>query len=434
MKPAEVRQRAAQVVAEVLRGQSLARALPAAQAGLEQADRALLADLSYGAVRHAPKLQALLQFLLARPFKPKQARIEGLLLVGGYQLLHTRIPRHAAVHETVAAAAAIDGGRYKALVNGVLRNLDRQHHALTRQLETRNPAAAAAHPEWLYTAIRNAWPMQAPAILEAGNLRPPMTLRINTSRCSVSGYHALLDRAEIAWRPGLWLPQAIRLSQPVAVDALPGFSDGWVSVQDESAQLATTALRLGPGMRVLDACAAPGGKAAAMLEAVPDLHLTAIDLDADRLARVDENLSRTGGKATLQCGDVADPDSWWDGVTYDRILLDAPCSATGVIRRHPDIKLLRRATDIPALAATQTTMLHALWPLLRPGGELVYATCSLLPEENLEVVRTFVQAHPEAAAQELPFSAGIALSFGRQILPEPTGNDGFYYVSLRKPV
>ncbi|WP_308364589.1 MULTISPECIES: 16S rRNA (cytosine(967)-C(5))-methyltransferase RsmB [unclassified Microbulbifer] len=431
---ADTRAAAAQVIAALLDGRgSLSKLLPQAEARTSERDRPLLRELCYGCARTAPRLQLVADKLLRRP--PADKEISALVLLGLYQLEYTRIPDHAAISATVNAARELEHPHATGLINGVLRNYQRSREQLERKLSG-NPQFSSAHPAWLQQHVKTAWADRAREIFRANNANPPMTLRVNTAQVTVADYLARLEQAGIAARPCAVSPVGITLEAPRAVQELPGFEQGLASVQDESAQLAALLLQPGPGERVLDACAAPGGKTCHLLEQQPDLELSALDIEEERLDRVAENLSRIGASAELICADAAEPDAWWDGQPFDRILLDAPCSATGVIRRNPDIKLLRRETDIAELAALQAKILRSLWKLLKPGGTLLYATCSILPEENAGVVAGFVAATPDArdnTPRQLggrpwgePQAAGV------QLFPEPEGGDGFYYALLNK--
>ena len=430
----DVRALAAQVLTTLLAGQgSLARLLPRAEADVEERDRGLLRELCYGGARTAPRLQLLAGKLLRRP--PADAGVEALILLGLYQLEYTRIPDHAAISATVNAARILGLDRATGLINGVLRNAQRNREQLQRKLSG-NPQFSSMHPAWLQQRIKAAWPERAGDIFRANNANPPMTLRVNSTRVSRDDYLQTLAAAEIPAKACAVSPVGIVLDEARAVTELPGFEDGLVSVQDESAQLAALLLAPAAGERVLDACAAPGGKSCHLLEQQADIHLAALDIDEDRLERVAENLARTGVEAELICADAVETDAWWDGTPYDRILLDAPCSATGVIRRNPDIKLLRRESDIAELAELQGKILRAQWQLLKPGGTLLYATCSILPTENAEVVARFI-AETEDASDNTPQLLGGAhwgepQSAGMQVFPHPEGGDGFYYALLNK--
>ncbi len=411
-------------------GQSLGRALARCERDVLPRDRALLRELCYGTLRQHPRLDALIQPLLQKPFKPKDDDLRQLLLVGAYQLFHSRIPDHAALAATVEATRTLGKGWASGLTNGVLRNLQRRYAQLVDKLP---PAARDAHPDWLWRQLRAAWPEQADAIVAAGNDYPPMCLRANLRHGSRDDYLNALRAAGIEASPCKLASEGLRLAQAVDVDQLPGFADGHVSVQDEAAQLAARLLDPQPGERILDACAAPGGKTGHLLELQPQLaELIALDSDAERLERVADNLRRLQLDAQLLLGDAATPGDWFDGRPFDRILLDAPCSGTGVIRRHPDIKVLRSAADIDALAQLQGELLRALWPLLKPGGTLLYVTCSILPAENRDVVAAFLAETTDAVNAPIEAGWGIAQSVGRQLLPTPDGCDGFYYARIRK--
>ena len=428
-----VRAIAAQALGPVLgEGRSLAATLPPALDRVHPRDRGLLWELCHGVCRWQPELQRLLDGLLDRPLDPREPVVRALLLTGLYQLHRLRIPDHAAVAETVAAARQLGKSWAAGLTNAVLRSFPRRRVELLAQVEA-DAEARTAHPRWLLEGLRRDWPDDWPAIIAANNVRPPFTLRVNRLQGNRDEYHARLAAAGNNAEPVAMAATALTLAEPVEPAALPGFAEGWVSVQDAAAQLAAPLLAIKPGMRVLDACAAPGGKTAHLLECAPDLELTALDRDIERLERIRDNLNRLRLHARLVAGDASRPADWWDGVPYDRILLDAPCSATGVIRRHPDIKLLRRETDIAVLAGRQQAMLTALWPLLRPGGRLLYATCSVLRQENEQVVAAFLTAQPEAREQPITVGWGCAMAYGRQILPGEAGMDGFYYAALIKP-
>jgi 16S rRNA (cytosine967-C5)-methyltransferase len=423
---------AVSVLARVLReGQSLSTLLPHSFQSLPPERRALAQELCYGTLRWAPRLEALLALLLDKPLKAKESDIKALLLLGLYQLTEMDIPPHAAVSETVAVTALLNKGWARGLVNAVLRRYQREQTALEHALE-QDEVAATAHPAWLLGLLKTAWPEQWPAITEANNRRPPMTLRVNRRRHSRDAYQALLDKEGLGAEASPHAPDALTLSQPVNVEQLPEFARGGVSVQDAAAQLAASLLAPLPGESILDACAAPGGKTGHLLEICSDIELTALDIEEKRLQRVAQNLQRLGLEARLLAADAAAPAAWWDGKPFDRILLDAPCSASGVIRRHPDIKLLRHAGDIPQLVALQQSILEALWPLLKPGGLLVYATCSVLPQENSEQLANFLANHEDAHERPLQVRWGQAMRVGRQILPDQDGMDGFFYACIEK--
>jgi 16S rRNA (cytosine967-C5)-methyltransferase len=417
------------VIAGVLAGRSLADGVPAAAVGA--ADRALLAELCYGTCRWYHRLDALLARLAPKPFKSRDTDIRALLVVGLYQLVEMRVAAHAAVTETAEAARALGKPWAVALVNAVLRRFLRDRAAVEAAVAD-DPVATHAHPAWLLDAVASAWPAEGPAILAAANSRPPMTLRVNRQRDSVEAARARLAAMGIATATAPHAPAALVLERPTDVAELPGFTEGLLSVQDAGAQLAAALLDVRPGQRVLDACAAPGGKTAHLLETCPDAAVTAIDIDERRLDRVRGNLTRLGLTARVAVGDASAPSGTWAEDRYARVLLDVPCTATGVIRRHPDIKLLRRAEDVAALAARQARILDAVWPLLEPGGILLYVTCSLLPRENHQQIDRFLARQPDARPLPIDASWGRPAGAGRQILPGEEGMDGFFYARLQR--
>jgi 16S rRNA (cytosine967-C5)-methyltransferase len=426
--PLDPRAAAARAVAGVLEGRSLSASLPPQLEQVAPRDRGLAQELAYGTLRHAPRLQGLLQQLLSRPLKERDRDVQALLLIGLYQLEHTRVPAHAAVNATVAATRTVGKPWARGLTNAVLRRFQREREQLLAGLTA---AAAASHPRWLYQALQQQWPAQVADIIAANNGAPPMTLRVNLQKVSRERYLELLAEHDMAATAGGLSPAALRLEQPCDVRRLPGFDQGLASVQDEAAQLAAPLLAPEPGDRVLDACAAPGGKACHILERQPELAgMVAADASADRLLKVRENLARLGLEATLQVMDATAPPPGLG--TFDRILADVPCSASGVLRRHPDAKLLRRRDDIAGFAATQVRLLEGLWPLLRPGGRLLYVTCSVLAEENSAVIDTFLRHAPDATAAPLAVTWGEAVDRGRQLLPETDGGDGLFYALLQK--
>ncbi|PIA73852.1 16S rRNA (cytosine(967)-C(5))-methyltransferase [Ectopseudomonas toyotomiensis] len=424
---------AARALTVVLSGKaSLGSSLPPQLDKVEHHDRALAQDLAFGAARWQPRLQLLADKLLEKPFKTADKDVEALLLIGLYQLLHSRIPEHAAIGETVGCAGALKKPWAKGLLNAVLRRAQREHEALYAELD-RDPVLHSAHPRWLQKALKAHWPEHWQAICAANNAHPPLILRVNRRHGSRDAYLIELRSAGIEAKPCTFSRDGVRLLQPCDVAALPGFRDGRVSVQDEAAQLAADLMELAPGQRVLDACAAPGGKTCHLLEVEPGLgEVVAVDLEAKRLARVRENLERLGLEARLIAADGRATKVWWDGTPFQRILLDAPCSATGVIRRHPDIKLTRKPEDIPALAQLQGELLDALWPTLAPGGILLYATCSVLPTENSETIAAFLARTPDAREIAIEGDFGLQPVHGRQLLPQLDGHDGFYYAKLIK--
>ncbi len=424
---------AARALAAVLSGKaSLNSSLPAQLDKVDERDRGLTQDLAFGTARWQPRLDLLAAQLLQKPFKAADADVQALLLVGLYQLFYTRIPAHAAIGETVGCADKLKKPWAKGLLNAVLRRAQREGEELLAGME-RDPVVRTAHPRWLQKALKAFWPEHWEAICAANNAHPPMILRVNRRHHSRDAYLALLAEAGVSASACQYSRDGIVLAEACDVRGLPGFAEGWVSVQDEAAQLSADLLELAPGQRVLDACCAPGGKTCHLLEAEADLaHVVAIDLEAKRLTRVRENLDRLQLDAELIACDARDTASWWDGKPFQRILLDAPCSATGVIRRHPDIKLTRQADDIPALAALQGELLDALWPTLEVGGMLLYATCSSLPTENTDVIDAFLARTPGARELDLATEAGLRQPHGRQLLAQEGGHDGFYYAKLIK--
>jgi len=421
---------AARILAQVIGGgRSLSRAMETVPPALSD-DRGLIQEMCYGVMRKYFSLSAIVTSLLKKPLKEKDADVQALLLLGLYQLLHMRVPDHAAVSETVAATAVLKKPWARGMVNGVLRNFQRQQESLVTQAEA-SEEGRWSHPQWVIDALREAWPKEWQAVLEANNQRPPMCLRINAAKVSIGDYLQLLKKEEVGASSSEFTATAICLEQPQDVTLLPGFAEGWVSVQDEAAQQAAGLMALQAGQRVLDVCAAPGGKTAHMLE-LAEVEMVAVDVDAARLQRVEENLQRLSKTAECIVGDASKPEAWWDSQPFDRILLDAPCSATGVIRRHPDIKLLRRETDIDALVELQAQILDAIWPLLKPGGMLVYATCSILPQENARQVAAFLQRQKDARLKTINVQWGMAAIVGQQVLTGNNGMDGFYYACLER--
>lgn len=426
----DCRAAAALCLQAVVGGASLSQQLPTFERRVKARDRSLYRQLCYGTLRCYPRLEGHLAQLLDKPLKAKDRDVEMLMLIGIYQLSELRVPDHAAVSSTVAASRPLKKPWSKGLINGVLRNWQRRAGELPDNLAVWQQAA---HPEWLYQALRQAWPVQANAIMAANNSHPPLCLRVNRLKQSRQDYLQQLQASDIEAIACDFTPEGIRLLKAVDVEALPGFAEGTVSVQDEAPQLSAELLQLAPGQRVLDACSAPGGKTCHLLEAEPELaELVALEIDEQRLQRVQDNLDRLQLNATLKCADAADLDSWWDGQAFDRILLDAPCSATGVIRRNPDIKLHRTPEDIQQLNQLQKALLKALWQTLKPGGLLLYATCSILPDENVAVVQHFVEQQEDAKHLAIDAEWGEEQDFGRQLLPQVDGHDGFFYALLRK--
>ena len=435
-KGVRIRATAAKVVDNVVTaGRSLDATLPEQESQLAPDDRALLRMLCYGTLRRHWRLQSWISMLVDRPLKRRDSVINALLAVGLFQLAETRIPDHAVVSQTVEAARLLRRPKLAGLLNAVLRRFLRENLADT------DPATLEArydHPTWMIEAIRKDWPRQAEDILAANNARAAMWLRVNLQRQSVEDYLDLLGAAGIEATRLEGAPGALCLTEPVPVEGLPGFREGYVSVQDAAAQLAAPWLLNGRKGRVLDACAAPGGKSAHLKElGGGEIDLTCVEKDPERLAAVPVNLDRLGLDATLVEGDASMPQDWWDGIAFDAILLDAPCSASGVIRRHPDIKLLRRHDDIERLADRQRRLLEALWAVLGPGGRLLYATCSVFAAENDGVINGFLDTARDARENDMLPNNNIRAvmqrrACGYQVLPGTAGMDGFYFACLEK--
>lgn len=426
-KTINLRSLAAQALEQVVeKGQSLSAVLPPLQQKVSDKDKALLQELCFGVLRTLPRLEWLVGQLMSRKMTGKQRTVHYLILVGIYQLLYTRIPPHAALAETVEGAVAIKRPAFKGVINGVLRQFQRQQDALLAEAD--NQEIRFLHPGWLLKRLRAAYPTQWEAVVEANNQRPPMWLRVNRQHHTRDAWLALLNDAGHVAYPHPDYPDALRLESPLPVHQLPGFDQGWVTVQDASAQGCVDLLDPHNGEEILDLCAAPGGKTTHILEAAPGANVLAVDVDPQRLRRVSENLARLQMQAEVKCGDGRYPQQWCGDRLFDRILLDAPCSATGVIRRHPDIKWLRRDTDIADLAQLQGEILDAIWPRLKTGGTLVYATCSVLPDENSQQIAAFLARHPEATLVE----TGTPEQPGRQNLPAAEEGDGFFYAKLIK--
>ncbi len=440
MATAGVRTRA--VAAEIVDGvvgggQSLDALITENESRLPPGERPLLRNLAYGVLRHHWQLLGWIERLLDRPLKRRDSVINALLAVGLFQLELTRIPDHAAVSQTVEAARQLRRPKLAGVVNACLRRFMREGLA---SAEPQDEQTRWNHPAWLIEQIRADWPQEWESILAANNERAPMWLRVNSGRIADAEYAALLAADGIEAERLDAVPDALCLFSPCPVDELPGFHEGLVSVQDAAAQLAARWLLAKTAGKILDACAAPGGKTGHLLEIGGDrVTVTALDSDATRIERVHQNLDRLGCRATISVADASKPEEWWDGVAFDGILLDAPCSATGVIRRHPDIKLLRRADDIANLANLQRAMLDSLWALLKPGGRLLYATCSTLAAENDEVTGSFLDKQHDAIEDDVLPNNNIRdlmrrKACGYQVLPGTGRMDGFYYACLEKKV
>jgi 16S rRNA (cytosine967-C5)-methyltransferase len=421
---------AAQALAGVVAGQSLRAGLETFSTKLhDPRDRALLSALLYAGARWWLRYDVALDTLLEQPLRQREPLVHALLVLGIVQIEILQLPEYAAVAATVEAARALRKPKFANLVNAVLRRWLRERAMRTAAL-ARDPRASSAHPDWLLTRLAADWPHHVEAIVAANNTQAPLWLRVNRRRTTRAALVERLSGAGIAHSVPESLPDALLLPQSADVPRLPGYAEGWFSVQDGAAQFAAGLLDLRERQRVLDACAAPGGKTAHILECA-DVDLLALDRDPTRLPRLRENLQRLGVCAEVRAGDACAPEGWWDGGRFDRILVDAPCSATGIIRRQPDIKLHRRRDDIDVLGATQTRLLDALWPLLKPGGRLVYATCSVLAAENARQIDAFLPRHADARTIA-PTLAWHTAGAGAQNLPGEGGMDGFFYAIVEK--
>ncbi|MEX1080725.1 MAG: 16S rRNA (cytosine(967)-C(5))-methyltransferase RsmB [Halofilum sp. (in: g-proteobacteria)] len=428
-----VRAAAARAVAAVAAGRTLGDALDGERPRVAGADTALLQELAYGTVRHWHRLEPVLRARLRKPLKMRDADVRALMLVALYELAEMRTPAHAAVDAAVEAIGALGRGKdwARGLVNGVLRGVLRDSAALEAPAD---PAGAHAWPEWLAQSLQRDWPDDWSSIAASGTARPPMTLRVNETHVTRGAYLERLRAAGIGARETQWSPVGLTLEEPVAVDRLPGFAAGDVSVQDEAAQLSVPLLAPVGDCRVLDACAAPGGKTAHLAEwSPPPAAIVAVESDPERAQRLDSGLRRLGVAAEIVVADAAAPGDWRQRGPFERILLDVPCSGSGVVRRHPDIKLLRRSDDIDAFVAQQQRLLDGVWPLLAPGGMLLYTTCSILRRENEAQISAFLQRHSGARAAAPAVSWGRVAGDGRQVLPGESGMDGFYYACLYQP-
>ncbi len=431
-----VRALAAQVLAPLLRQHgSLSTHLPDHLAHCPERDRALLQQLCYGTMRELFRLEQLAERFLRKPFKQQDLDIQALLLVGLWQLRSSRIPAHAALNETVDACTALNKPWAAKLLNAILRRFQREQEEAEKALAS-NEMFQWNHPQWMISKLQHNWPDHWQSILQANDTQAPMTLRVNKRLLTRESALQKLADASITAAACLFSDDGIRLDKAMDVADLPGFAEGELSVQDEAAQLAAGLLAMSDKQRVLDACAAPGGKLCHLLEQNAHLQdVVAIELEPERAQRIHDNLHRLG--LQLECevltNDATSRD-WWDGRPFDRILIDAPCSGTGVIRRHPDIKLLRRGEDIAALAKVQLSILANLWIMLKPGGRLVYATCSIFGQENERVIERFLQQQSDALHKPIEAEWGETRPFGRQLFPHIDGHDGFYYAVLDKQV
>lgn len=430
----KTRAAATSILFEVIKnGRSLSDAL---QEGLKNfpnapRDQAFIKAICYGVCRWYYPLNAIADLLIEKPLKEKDQDVHILVLVGLYQLIDMRIPDYAAVGETVAVTKKMKKIWAEKLVNGVLRQYQRVAAECDAEIQN-NPVAVYSHPEWLIDAIEACAPERWESILDENNEHPPFALRVNTKHQSRAEYLQRLSESAIEASIIPETTAGIILETPIDVSSLPGFAEGDVSVQDGAAQLAAELLMVEAGQRVLDVCAAPGGKTAHILELQSDIEMVAVDCDKHRLDTVRENLERLKLSAECICADAGDVSAWWDGKLFDRILLDAPCSASGVIRRHPDIKLLRRESDIATLALEQARILNSVWQTLKSGGMLLYATCSIFHEENDLIIKSFLDKHPDAIEEKIEASWGEAREVGRQIFPGMHKMDGFYYARIKK--
>ncbi|MDN3647741.1 16S rRNA (cytosine(967)-C(5))-methyltransferase RsmB [Reinekea marina] len=407
-------------------GRSLNDLIPANLEKLDIDQHPFYQQLVYGATRYYFALDEIASLLLEKPIKEKERLVHMLLLVGVYQLWKLEVADHAALNETVQAAVDSKKQWAKPLLNATLRRFQREKEQITADLRRRD-----SFPGWLNKRLRKAYPDHWQDICQQSNQLGPMTLRVNQRHHTRDAWLALADEQGLECQATEYSPVGIHLAAPAPVFALPGFEQGQISVQDEAAQMCATLLNVQDGEKVLDACAAPGGKTGHLLESA-NIDLIALDVDERRLTRVEENLSRIGLAATLTACDAGDLAQWWNGEAFDAVLLDAPCSGTGVIRRHPDIKLLRKSADITALAKVQKNLLEKLWSTVKPGGRLLYATCSILPDENSDQVVQFLANHADAELLALNLKTDVACEAGVQWLPRSEGHDGFYFALLHK--
>jgi 16S rRNA (cytosine967-C5)-methyltransferase len=396
-------------------------------------DYPLLQEMCFGTCRHFYSLEFVLKQLVAKPLRSKDKDVKCLLLIGLYQLRHMSLPEYAVINETVSGVSKLKKPWSRGLINAVLRNYLRDLESVELKINSSPAYIKYDQPKWLADQIQQDWPDHWQQIFESSNQRPPMTVRVNLSRVTRSDYLEQLESVEIDAASGNLASSSIYLTKPQPVELLPGFSAGLSSIQDESSQLIPPLLQLEPHQRVLDACAAPGGKTCHILETQPRLDsLTSLDIAKSRLVRVEENLQRLSLKANLKAADARDLAAWWDGKLFDRILLDAPCSATGVIRRHPDIKVLRSPENVAELNTLQLAILQKVWSTLKPGGLLLYTTCSILPQENSEIVAKFIESSDNAKYEGINADWGVECPLGRQLLPSDNGPDGFFFSLIRK--
>jgi 16S rRNA (cytosine967-C5)-methyltransferase len=430
MNPSQLRAQAAKILSRLLTHDgSLASLLQRDERAQDQQSFPLLQEILFGTCRWYFQLDA----ILTQPLKAKDNDVRCLLLIGIYQLHHLRVPEYAVVNETVSATKVLKKEWAKGLTNAILRGFIRDQDKLVSN-SLNKPQGQYAHPQWFIKRLQAAWPETWQQTLVNNNLRPPMTLRINTQKIPRQQFLENLAGADMAARAGNLASTSVYLEQACPVQEIPGFDNGLFSVQDEASQLIPDLMELADGQRLLDACAAPGGKTCHILESGYTFDsVLALDNDARRLERLQQNLERLQLSAVVKTGDAGDTTQWWNGQTFDRILLDAPCSATGIIRRHPDIKLLRQDSDIVKLQELQLHLLETLWQCLAPNGLLLYSTCSVLPEENSFIVERFLQRHSDVKVEGIQAQWGVECPTGRQLLPQADANDGFFFARLRKP-
>lgn len=433
------RQVAVTVITNILLQQgSLSTQLARHQLDVAGEHAPMLKELCFGVCRQYPRLNSIALHLLAHPFEEKDTDLYAVLLLGLYQLTYMNTPDHAAVNESVEACRQLKKDWATKLMNAVLRRYQREADDIIEILEAQ-PSVEFNMPKWLVKRFNKHWPEQLEGIIEASNAHPPMCIRVNQSRVSRETYQEQLREQGIDSEPASFSESALYLKDAVRVGLLPDFEAGFVSVQDEAAQLSAHILSPKSGEKILDACAAPGGKTGHLLEKDNKIQLTAVELEPWRMEKIESNLQRLGYSANLICADASNLESWWDGEHFDKILLDVPCTATGVIRRNPDIKINRKPADIDELVKIQQTILNQVWTTLKPNGILLYATCSLMPEENEHQIQQFLVRQSDA--KEIPLNTlapdlitawGVPVSHGRQLFPSLEGHDGFYYCLLQK--
>ncbi len=424
MNPSNARFSAVRAVSQVLIGHSI-RVSDYGQ-GLDQQQKAFAHQLAQGTINALPRLNGLLSQLLSKPIKAKEAEVHAILLTGLYQIEYLRTPDHAAVNESVNLAKKLKKTWAIKLINGCLRRFIREQDKLRQNLST---ASTASHSEWMYQMIAEQWPEHAAKIIEANNHAGPMCLRVNQSLLSTDEYLKKLTAADVSGTQSQQAPECIRLDQACAVEKLPGFNEGWISVQDEAAQLAAPLLAIQPGQRILDACSAPGGKACHLAESYPNSFVIARDVSSERLLMVKQSISRLGLKVDIQELSEAQRS---ERECFDHILADVPCSGSGVVRRHPDIKTLRLQSDLAQFQRQQLNILQDLWPKLKIGGTLLYVTCSIFEQENDQTVRRFLKQEKQASVDAICSSWGYATEFGRQLIPKREGSDGLFFCRLQK--